>query len=38
MKRVKKPVFFIVALLILLFTYASVFGIRGKTAITLSPT
>ena len=30
MKRVKKPVFFIVALLILLFTYASVFGIKGK--------
>lgn len=30
MKRVKKPVFFIVALLILLFTYASVFGFKGK--------
>lgn len=30
MKRVRKPVFFIVALLILLFTYASIFGIKGK--------
>ena len=30
MKRVKKPVFFIVALLILFFTYASVFGFKGK--------
>ena len=30
MKRVKKPVFFIVALLILFFTYASVFGFTGK--------
>ena len=30
MKRAKKPVFFIVALLILLFTYASIFGIQGK--------
>ena len=30
MKRAKKPVFFIVALLILFFTYASVFGIKGK--------
>ncbi len=30
MKRAKKPVFFIVALLILFFTYASIFGIKGK--------
>jgi len=30
MKRVPKPVFFIVALLILLLTYTSVFGIKGK--------
>lgn len=30
MKRTKKPVFFIVALLILFFTYASIAGIRGK--------
>ncbi len=30
MKRGKKPVFFIVALLILFFTYASMFGIKGK--------
>ena len=30
MKRVKKPVFFIVALLVLFFTYASVFGIKGQ--------
>lgn len=30
MKRVGKPVFFIVALLILLFTYTSIFGIKGK--------
>lgn len=30
MKRVKKPVFFIVAILILFFTYASVFGFKGQ--------
>lgn len=30
MKRVPKPVFFIVALLILLLTYTSIFGIQGK--------
>lgn len=30
MKRVPKPVFFIVALLILLLTYTSVFGVKGK--------
>ncbi|MCI1966302.1 MAG: protein translocase subunit SecD [Oscillospiraceae bacterium] len=30
MKRVPKPVFFIVALLILFLTYTSVFGIKGK--------
>ncbi len=30
MKRVPKPVFFIVALLILLFTYAATFGIKAK--------
>ncbi len=30
MKRVPKPVFFVVALLILLFTYTSLFGIKGK--------
>jgi protein-export membrane protein SecD len=30
MKRVPKPVFFIVALLILLLTYTSIFGIKGK--------
>ncbi len=30
MKRAKKPVFFIVALLILFFTYASIFGFKGK--------
>ena len=30
MKRVPKPVFFIVALLILILTYTSIFGIKGK--------
>ena len=30
MKRVKKPVFFIVSLLILFFTFASIVGIKGR--------
>ena len=30
MKRVGKPVFFIVALLILVFTYVSLFGVHGQ--------
>lgn len=30
MKRVKKPVFFIVAILILLLTYTSIFGVYGQ--------
>ncbi|HBQ46747.1 MAG TPA: protein translocase subunit SecD, partial [Ruminococcaceae bacterium] len=30
MKRVPRPVFFIVALLILFFTFTSIFGIKGK--------
>lgn len=30
MKRVRKPVFFIVALLILVFTCTSIFGVKGK--------